>query len=137
MALILVVGAGSALLEGVSQTLVAFGHRVVVAGDIAEAANTLGATLPLIAIVEQGELARSDATCQLTLARGGAVVAFQGEEGDADPLPYRLRRTVIAKLQLPLERQRLLALVRYVEDRAHTAGRDAGEDGLAEEFSAW
>lgn len=135
MALILVVGAGSALLEGVSQTLVAAGHRVVVAGDIAEAADALGATLPLIAVVEQAELARSGAVCKLTLARGGALVAFHGEEADAAPLSPRLQRTVIAQLQLPLERQRLVALVRYVEDRARAAGRGADEDGAVDGLS--
>ena len=43
------------------------------------------------------------------------------------PLPSALVRLVLADLTLPLERNRLLALVHRVADRARVTGRETGE----------
>jgi hypothetical protein len=40
-----------------------------------------------------------------------------------------VQRATLAELELPLETQRLLALVRYVENRAHMLGADSLDDG--------
>jgi hypothetical protein len=40
-----------------------------------------------------------------------------------------VQRVVLADLTLPLERNRLMALVQHVEDRAKTTGRGYGESG--------
>lgn len=129
MASILVVGPDVALLEGVSQTLVGAGHKVVVAKDIAEALETLQDARPLVAIVDCDELSKSGSVFQVPLAQGGALLAFHCDDIDPVDLPFRLQRATLAELRLPLERQRLLALVHYVESRARAAGRDSANDG--------
>jgi len=118
-----------ALMEGLAQTLVAAGHKVLVAADIPEALRTLGGARPLIAVVDRAELLRNDAALGLPLARGGALVEFHGDEADVAVLPYRIQRATLAKLQLPLERQRLVALVSNLERRALAAGRETPEEG--------
>ena len=127
MATILAVGPDAALLEGVAQTLIGAGHQVVIAGDIPEALETLHNRRPLLALVECGELEARGSMLQATVAHGGAVIAFHCDDDDSR-LPYRVKRTTLAELKLPLERQRLLALVKYVENRALAAGRDSVDD---------
>ena len=127
MTSILVVGPDAALLEGVAQTLIGAGHQVVVARDIPEALETLHGSHPLLALVDCQELETRGAMLQATVAHGGAVIAFHCDDDDSR-LPYRIKRTTLAELKLPLERQRLLALVKYVNDRARAAGRDSVED---------
>jgi DNA-binding NtrC family response regulator len=121
---ILVVGPDAALLEGVAQTLIGAGHQVVLARDIPEALETLRGSQPLLALVECGELQTRGAMLQAIVAHGGAVLAFHCDDDDSR-LPYTIKRTTLAELKLPLERQRMLALVKYVQDRARAAGRDS------------
>ena len=130
MTSILVVGPDAALLEGIAQTLVGAGHQVVVARDITEALETLRGTHPFLALVDCGELEARGAILQTIVAHGGAVLAFHCDDDDSR-LPYRTKRNTLAELKLPLERQRLLALVRYVENRARAAGRDFLPDDAA------
>ena len=121
------VGPDAALLEGVAQTLTGAGHQVVVARDIPEALETLRGSHPLMALVDCEELETRAAMLQAVLAHGGALIAFHCDDDDSR-LPYRIKRTTLAELKLPLERQRLLALVKYVENRARAAGRDSVVD---------
>ena len=132
MASILIVGPELALLEGISQTLASAGHHVVIANDVAEAQNVLRGARPLVALIDR-DVANADATAfTLRLMRGGALVTFRGTDEHEQHFPFRLPRAAMAELQLPLERQRLLALVKFVEDRAFAAGRTPvdGEDTL-------
>lgn len=129
MASILVVGPDVALLEGVSQTLISAGHKVIMAKDIAEALETLQDARPLVAVIDCDELNKSGSVFRVPLADGGALLAFHCDEVDPADLPFRLKRATLAELTLPLERQRLLALVHYVESRARAAGRDSVDDG--------
>jgi hypothetical protein len=46
-------------------------------------------------------------------------------------LPHRVQRATLAELELPLEMQRLSALIRYVENRAHALGGDCLDDSAA------
>lgn len=135
MASILLVGSDSSLLEGLSQTLVGAGHDVVLARDVAEAHYVLRGTRPLVALVDRDALIADRADCPLPLMRGGALVTFRGAEDTSGHFPFRLPRATLAELQLPLERQRLLALVKFVEDRALASGR-ATVDGDALEQEA-
>jgi DNA-binding NtrC family response regulator len=127
---ILVVGPDAALLEGVAQTLIGAGHQTVIAHDIPEALETLRGSHPLLALVDCEELQARGAMLQTTIAHGGAVLAFHCDDDDSR-LPFRIKRTTLAELKLPLERQRLLALVKYVENRARAAGRDTFQDDEA------
>jgi DNA-binding NtrC family response regulator len=134
VASILVVGPDVALLEGVAQTLVGAGHHVAVAKDIPEALETLHGSHPLIALVSCEELVSRGAMLNSVIAHGGALLAYHCDDAEEAGLPFRVKRTTLAELRLPLERQRLLALVKYVESRARAAGRDADEgDGATSE----
>ncbi len=130
MASILIVGSDAALLEGVAQTLVGAGHQVTAAKDIPEALETLQGKRPLIALVHGEELIARSQMLQAVVVHGGALLAFHCDEDDRIALPFNIKRTTLATLRLPLERQRLLALVRYIENRAHAAGRESvdGDD---------
>jgi DNA-binding NtrC family response regulator len=127
VASILIVGPGTALLEGVTQTLVGAGHDVMAAADINEALDTLGGARPLVAVVDRTEILRSGVSFRAALAHGGAVIAYNSDETEEGRLPFELKRAVLAELRLPLERQRLLALIRSVEIRAFAAGREVGD----------
>jgi DNA-binding NtrC family response regulator len=132
VASILVIGPDPALLEGVAQTLTGAGHQAVIARDIPEALETLRGSHPLLALVDCNELQSRGSMLQAIVAHGGAVLAFHCDEDDSR-LPYPVKRTTLAELKLPLERQRLLALVKYVENRARAAGRDSFLDGETEQ----
>jgi DNA-binding NtrC family response regulator len=136
VALILVVGPDAAVLEGLSQTLVGAGHHVHLAGDISEAILGLGDSRPMVAVIDSDELMRGGLGLRGSLAAGGAIIAFHCDEADAIRLPFELRRATLAELQLPLERQRLLALVKFVDSRARTARKDPQDDALDPELRA-
>jgi hypothetical protein len=125
--LVLAIGPDSALLEGVSQTLTAAGHRVVIASAISDGVDALNGARPLVALVHCDDLLRGEGLGRLLLAQGGAMLAYHSDESEAPTLPFRLKRATLAELSLPLERHRLLALVQYVESRARAAGRDAAD----------
>ena len=132
MALILVVGPDAAVLEGLSQTMVGAGHQVHLAQDISEAIFSLRGERPMVAVVDRDELIRSGPGLRGSMAAGGALIAFHCDEADTVRLPFELRSATLAELQLPLERQRLLALVKFVETRARAAGKDS-HDGAPDQ----
>ena len=123
MASILVIGPDAALLEGISQTLIGAGHQVVTTPHVTTALDTLHGISPLVAVVQRSELGGGTGF-PIPLASGGALISFDGDDGDYERLPYALKRITLAELQLPLERQRLLALIRNVETRAVASGRE-------------
>lgn len=122
MAVMLLVGADTALIEGIAQVLAAAGHQVLTASSLAEASFVATSAPPLLAVVDRTLLGTVTDTRSIGLAPGGALVAF-GDPGV--PLPAPVRRSVLAELRLPLERARLVALALHVEDRARRTGRDA------------
>lgn len=126
MSSILLIGTDAALLEGLAQSLVAAGHQPQVGGSLSEAADLAGRETPLITIADRALLA-GDGAAAMGIPRlaGGALVLYR-KVGDAQvTLAPALQRSVLAELTLPLERQRLLALVQSVEGRAFAAGRAA------------
>lgn len=129
MALLLIVGTDTALIEGMSQTLTGAGHEVMFARGLAEAIEAVGDLRPLVLLVERSAIDEIRSTLRVPQAEGGAILVFHPEDTVAPSLPHRLQRATLAELELPLERQRLLALIRYVEKRAHTVGRDLMENG--------
>jgi len=133
VATILIVGSETALLEGVTQTLVGAGQTVMMARDIPEALEMLNGARPLVALVHSEDLIEGGLGIQSMLAEGGALMAFRSDDDDEHGLPFRVKRATLAELHLPLERHRLLALVGLVESRARAAGRhndDADETEL-------
>lgn len=121
---ILLVGTDVSLLEGLAQSLSAQGHTTMVASTLGEAREMSMTLRPLIAVIERSMAADSAReVLSLTLAAGGAVVLYRSGTGASAAMPHVLQRHVLADLALPLERNRLSALVQSVRDRATAAGR--------------
>jgi DNA-binding NtrC family response regulator len=130
---ILLVGTDLSLLEGLAQSLSAQGHGTRVASSFGEARELATSHRPLIAVIERGMA--TDAAGEvlgLSLAAGGALVLYRVAATQTGAMPHVLQRHVLADLTLPLERNRLAALVQHVADRAAAAGRGriSGESEL-------
>ena len=137
MAPIVLIGTDAPLLEGISQTLGAAGHRTRIVASAADAVGRPGEDLPLVLVVERALAVRDGDACadllRVPLAPGGAILLFRtgtapergnGKRPAAEPsLPTPLRRSTLAELTLPLERHRLVTLVHTVEERALLTGR--------------
>jgi hypothetical protein len=128
MALLLVVGTDTALIEGTSQTLTAVGHQVFFSPSLADALDTVGDLRPIVVLVERSAIDEIRMTLRVPLAEGGAFLVFHREDAPVAPMPPRVQRATLAELELPLETKRLLALVRYVETRAQIVGRESASD---------
>jgi DNA-binding NtrC family response regulator len=124
MAQILLIGTETALLEGLAQSFAALGLTTSVIPTLHEAREIAAQQAPLIAIVSHALAAESTGeTLNIPLAPGGALVLYRaGTTGSAAMSPT-LQRAVLADLALPLERNRLIALVQHVGERAKTTGR--------------
>ncbi|SRR5579883_179134 len=119
MSSIVLIGSDLTLLEGLAQTLAAAGCRTAIAGAPRDIAPKPGAGLPLIAVVERRTAVEAVRSGGLPgLAPGGSVVLYHDSDDGPMPLPATLQRITLADLTLPLERQRLVALVRSVSARA-------------------
>ena len=127
MAKVILVGADVALLEGLAQTLIGFGHEVSFAATVAEAAEPLDEDLPAMAVVSREALEEAGIGMTLPLMPGGAMIVY-GTTHDQPFLPTKLQRATLAHLVLPLERHRLLALVQSFDSRSRTSGRSTREE---------
>jgi DNA-binding NtrC family response regulator len=130
---ILLVGTDISLLEGLAQSLSAQGHTTRVAASFSEARELATSERPLIAVVERGMATESvGEVLGLSLAGGGALVLYRSADMATAAIPHVLQRHVLADLTLPLERNRLAALVQHVAERATAAGRGriSGENQL-------
>jgi DNA-binding NtrC family response regulator len=123
---ILLVGSDAALLEGLAQTLAARGYATTVASTLQEARERAATRTPLVAVIER-DLATfaPGLVLGIPLVRGGALVAFHQRPEDRAILAAPVQRALLADLALPLERNRLLALVQHVEERVRATGRQA------------
>lgn len=130
---ILLVGTDLSLLEGLAQSLSAQGHSTRVASSFGEARELTTSNKPLIAVIER-EMATNAAgeVLGLSLAAGGALVLYRSGPVRTLAVPHALQRHILADLSLPLERNRLAALVQHVANRATAAGRGriSGENEL-------
>lgn len=133
VAKVILVGVDVALLEGLAQTLIGFGHEVLFAATVAEVAGALNEDAPALAVVSSEALQEEDTGISLPITPGGAIIVYGKSHTDKPFLPPSLQRLTLAHLVLPLERQRLLALVQSFEIRSRTRGRPYLED-RGEEF---
>ena len=137
MTMLLLVGDDVALLEGLTQSLAGLGHAIRMATSLADAREQAVMSPPLVAVVSRALAVTSPAeVSMIPLAPGGALVLYSGLGGSRPALPLGLRRTVLADLVLPLERNRLSALVSSVCSRARVTGREperSPEDGREQE----
>jgi hypothetical protein len=123
----MLVGSDVALLEGLAQTLVGFGHHVSFATTVAEAAGSLREDFPALAVVSCEALEEAGMGMTLPLTPGGAMIVY-GTSHDRPFLPTKLQRATLAHLVLPLERHRLMALVQSFDSRSRTTGRSTHEE---------
>lgn len=124
----MLVGADVALLEGLAQTLVGFGHQVSFAATVAEAAGSLREDFPALAVVSCQALGEAGMGMTLPLTPGGAMIVYGTSNDDRPFLPTKLQRATLAHLVLPLERHRLMALVQSFDSRSRTTGRSKTEE---------
>jgi len=127
MASILLIGSDATLLEGLAQSLANAGHRVRHAAAASDGIELALAERPLVVIVDRRSAADDRDALRIPFASGGAVLLCHRAEDAPGALPSALARLVLADLTLPLERNRLLALVHRVADRARVTGRETGE----------
>jgi hypothetical protein len=123
MTTILLLGMDAPLLEGLAQTLAAIGHRPRIATSPTEAADVAATDPPLLAVVERELALGHPDVLRLPLAPGGAYVFYRVSPDPVTPLPPNIQRVVLADLALPLERNRLVALVQHVAERMAATGR--------------
>jgi len=121
---ILLVGTEMPLLEGLAQSLAAQGFAPVVVQSLHEARESATTNPPLIVVASRALAAVASAeTLSIPLAPGGAMVLYRSVTTPLVTLPASVQRSVLADLSLPLERNRLMALVQHVGDRARATGR--------------
>ncbi|HEV7388515.1 MAG TPA: hypothetical protein VGN73_07890 [Gemmatimonadaceae bacterium] len=132
MAKVILVGADVALLEGLAQTLLGFGHEVLFSATIGETAGAWNEDSPAIAVVSSDALESEELGTTLPITPGGALIVYGKSHSDKPFLPTKLQRATLAHLVLPLERKRLIALVQSFDLRSRTTLRsrrsDVGED---------
>ncbi len=136
MTKILLIGAELALLEGLAQSLASVGFTPVVAQTLHEGRELAAHDPPLVAVVSRPFAAGSSSEAlNLPLAPGGALVLYRSIGSMLVTLSPTVQRSVLADLTLPLERNRLVALVHYVDERVRVTGRGR-TSGESEEITA-
>lgn len=134
MARILLVGTELPLLEGLAQSFAALGFTPHVAASLPEGRESAALHPPLIALVSRVLAATATAdTLSIPLAPGGALMLYRAVGSTLVTLSPTLQRAVLADLTLPLERNRLVAIVQHVEERARSTGR-SGDESAPEEL---
>jgi hypothetical protein len=128
VAKVILVGADVALLEGLAQTLLGFGHEVLFAGSIDDVATGINGDLPALAVVSAESLEEVARSATLPLTAGGALIVYCKSHDERPFLSPHLQRATLAQLVLPLERKRLVALVQSFEARSRTTGRSVREE---------
>jgi hypothetical protein len=125
---VILVGTDVALLEGLAQTLIGFGHEVLLAATVGEVGGAMNGDLPAIAVVSCEALENGGPDATLSLTPGGAIIIYGKTHGERPFLAQKLQRATLAHLVLPLERNRLLALVQSFDSRSRTTGRSNRDD---------
>lgn len=124
MTYVMLVGTDVALLEGLAQSLAGLGHRPAVTASLADARELATSLPPLVLVVDRALATVAGAELlAIPIASGGARLLYRAAATPPAPLLQALQRAVLADLTLPLERQRLAALVKSVGDRAKATGR--------------
>lgn len=124
----ILVGADVALLEGLAQTLLGFGHEVSFAGTVSDASSSLSEDLPALAVVSSDALHEVADGATLPLTPGGALIVYCKSHDERPYLPTQFQRATLAQLVLPLERKRLIALVQSFDARSRTTGRSIRDE---------
>ena len=127
MCKVILVGADIALLEGLAQTLLGCSHEVTFAATLLEAAAIMTGECAAIVVVSTEAVEDAGLGATLPLTANSALIVYGKSHGEHLFLPPKLQRATLAHLVLPLERQRLLALVQSFDSRSRTTGRSQRE----------
>jgi hypothetical protein len=127
VATVILVGADTALLEGLAQTLLGLEHDVLFAATVEEAGAMASDDVPALTVVSSAALEDAGFGASLPLKLGSALIVYGSSHDDQPFLPTRLQRATLAHLVLPLERHRLVALIQSFESRSRTTGRSMHE----------
>lgn len=121
---ILLVGTELPLLEGLAQSFAALGFTPTVVQTLHDAREFAAQHSPLIAVVSRALAAASTSdVLSIPVAPGGAMVLYRSVGSPIVTLSPTVQRAVMADLALPLERNRLVALVQHIDERARLTGR--------------
>lgn len=121
---VLIVGGEPAVQEGVLQAARAAGLTATGCPDIA-CAREAASESPPVALVLHADLASAgEELRRISLIPGGAVILFRDAESGGASAGRQYTRSVIAELRLPLERARLIALLKHLVARARVTGHD-------------
>src|SRR5690348_2016389 len=102
MAVILLIGSDTALLEGLTQSLAAAGHGVDIAHELRDAFDVASTRQPLVVVAER-DLAQAEPAISRLAAPGGALVLYHTAAKSATTLSATMQRAAMADLTLPLE----------------------------------
>lgn len=128
MATVILVGADTALLEGLAQTLLGLQHKVLFATTVGEAGAMASDNMRALTVVSSSALEEAGFGATLPFTLGSALIIYGSSDDEQPFLPTRLQRATLAHLILPLERHRLVALIQSFESRSRTTGRSMRED---------
>ncbi|HEY4305787.1 MAG TPA: hypothetical protein VGM82_15045 [Gemmatimonadaceae bacterium] len=120
---ILLIGTDLPLLEGLAQTFASLGLSPLVAQSINEGRELAAQHLPLVVLLSRSLATTGAEALTIPLAGGGARLLYHSPGGPTARFSLAIHRSVLADLTLPLERNRLIALVQRVEERARVTGR--------------
>jgi hypothetical protein len=128
VATVILVGADTALLEGLAQTLLGLDHNVLFATTVGEAGALASENMLALTVVSSAALENAGFGATLPLTLGSALIVYGSSHDEQPFLPTRLQRATLAHLVLPLERHRLVALIQSFESRSRTTGRSMRDD---------
>jgi len=128
VAKVILVGADTALLEGLAQTLLGLQHEILFATTVAEAGGMANENMPALTVVSSAALEDAGFGAMFPLSLGSALIVYGSSKDERPFLPPRLQRATLAHLVLPLERHRLVALIQSFENRSRTTGRSMRDD---------
>ncbi len=126
MASVLIIGARHDLLETVVLTLRSAGFLVHVAESVASASALARASPPIAVVIERALAAADPSAFGLPVLQGGAFILFRTADDSADVYSPGLARAAMAELTLPLEKQRLTALLQRLAERHRSRRGDLG-----------
>lgn len=136
MTRILLVGGDLPLLEGLAQSLASSGFDPLVAASLTEARELASQEQPLVAVISRTLAAEATAeTLSIPLAPGGALMLYRAIGSPLVTFSPSVQRAVLADLTLPLERNRLIALVHHVDERARVTGRSLQGGGSSQDIA--
>ena len=114
---ILLIGTDLPLLEGLAQTFASLGFSPLVAQSVTEGRELAAQHPPLVVLLSRSLMSTGAEALTIPVAGGGARLLYHSAGGDATAFSHAVHRSVLADLTLPLERNRLVALVQYVSQR--------------------